>query len=464
MEHVEETILALYILDAPEVKERRAQIASHLDQCAGCAQLYGEMKEYYAEVDALHVEGVEGTYPALVASGRIARSSLESDRGPLRSLSHSAVQIVVASFKTYPARWSGGFALVMVALLLLIPKLFMLDKNPAYVRAKDEFIIALNNNGEELWRRYVVPGFESGTRQILGMPTVVDLDGDGKREIIVVSLPGPSLLHGRIGCFNADGAERWRFEFHPKKDFDKEAFSGDYDLEPTLALRDFERNGKYEMAFAAHNSAWWPSVVGLLDAKDGKALGEYWHPGWLRIAAKDVDEDGIEEVLAVGYNNAFKKNVLAVLDPRNIDGYAPATTEFTPQGVSRAAEKFYILLPDPDLFQLPNRLPVSRGSDFLESGSLAFKTVRYVSVGKLGSRAAEVFFDFDKHLNCVSVRVADEFADLHHIFEKEGKIKKKLDAQYFEDLRRGVKYWDGEKFVKEPTMNKKYQQAISKGE
>ena len=51
---------------------------------------------------------------------------------------------------------------------------------------------------------------------------------------------------------------------------------------------------------------------------------------------------------------------------------------------------------------------------------------------------------------------------LHQKLEAEGKLTKKLDKQYYEDLRKRVLYLDGEKFVKEPTMNKNYLKAAHK--
>lgn len=453
MEHLEETILALYVLDAPEIRERRAEIAAHLDQCIGCAQLRDEMKEYYDHVGAIQAKEDESMYPALQSSAPIARSPRDPYRAPLPSLSRSAVQGFVRSFKTYPVRWSGGFALVMAALLLLIPKIFVMDKNPAYVHAKDGFVVALNTKGEELWRRYIAPGFVLANGAIEAVPRVVDVDGDGKREIFLISEAG---VRGWAGCFNADGSERWRFQFRSKTNFGDQAFSGDYVFEPSLVLRDFGKNGKHVLVLTAHHMSWWPAVVGVLDANDGSAVSEYWHPGWLKTAVMDVDEDGQQEIVALGYNNAFSKNALAVLDPRRADGCAPSTANFTPQGMTRAVEKFYMLLPDPDLFALPSRLPVGNGADLVEGASLEVRTVRYFSTEKLGNRAAEIFFDFDKHMNCVKVRPADDFSNVHHIFEKEGKVMKKLDAKYLEDLRREVLYWDGEKFVKKATMNLKY--------
>ena len=51
---------------------------------------------------------------------------------------------------------------------------------------------------------------------------------------------------------------------------------------------------------------------------------------------------------------------------------------------------------------------------------------------------------------------------LHQKLEAEGKLTKKLDKQYYEDLRKNVLYWDGEKFVIEPTLNQNYLKAVQK--
>jgi len=364
------------------------------------------------------------------------------------------MQKFVASFRTYPVRWSGAFALVAAALVLLVPKFFAADTNPMYVRATHEFLIALNRNGEELWRTYVAPDFEVTAKQTATAPKVIDVDGDGRREILVMT--SPDRLHGWIACYNGDGAERWRHEFAPRMEFGKSTFSSDYFLDGSFAVIDPGKHGRYMIAFSAHHSAWWPCAVGLLDAKDGSPLGEYWHPGWLRIQARDVDGDSTEEILAVGYNNAFKKNVLVVLDPRQITGHAPATAEYTPKGIGAASEKFYILLPDPDLFGLSLRLPAEGSSGIQEGAPLEIRTIRFLFAGKLGDRVAEMFFSFDNEMRCIKVRGGDEYVDLHRSLEKEGKIKSKLNEEYFEGLRREVRYWDGEKFVKEVTMNKKY--------
>ena len=165
-EHLEERLLDLYVLKAPEVDERRSEIAAHLEQCVACAKRYQVMSEYYAQVEVLQKVEAESIFPALQASSRLVRPPFAGDRGPLRPAKYAVVQIVVSSFKTYPIRWSAALAVILTALILLVPRLGTSDRNPAYVRAKDGYLIVQNKDGEELWRKYVGPGIDAGIIKI----------------------------------------------------------------------------------------------------------------------------------------------------------------------------------------------------------------------------------------------------------------------------------------------------------
>jgi len=65
-------------------------------------------------------------------------------------------------------------------------------------------------------------------------------------------------------------------------------------------------------------------------------------------------------------------------------------------------------------------------------------------------------------MNCIKVGDDDVHSEFHKKLEKEGKLTKKLDEKYYEDLRKSILYWDGEKFVNYPTMNRRYLQIASK--
>ena len=55
-----------------------------------------------------------------------------------------------------------------------------------------------------------------------------------------------------------------------------------------------------------------------------------------------------------------------------------------------------------------------------------------------------------------TIPASDSFAASHKQLELEGKLSSQLNDEYFEALRKGVMYWDGEKFVDRLAMNKHY--------
>lgn len=94
---------------------------------------------------------------------------------------------------------------------------------------------------------------------------------------------------------------------------------------------------------------------------------------------------------------------------------------------------------------------------FNEDGSIEVRSNEQV-----GDVWYEVFFEFDDSLRCVRVELGDQFRTLHRRMEEEGKVTRKVDAQYLEDLRQGVEYWDGNRFVRKPTMNIRYSQIVKR--
>ncbi len=50
MRHIDEHILQLFTLDAPETRRLRASIEAHLQECAGCRALVTVMEDFGADV------------------------------------------------------------------------------------------------------------------------------------------------------------------------------------------------------------------------------------------------------------------------------------------------------------------------------------------------------------------------------------------------------------------------------
>jgi len=144
---------------------------------------------------------------------------------------------------------------------------------------------------------------------------------------------------------------------------------------------------------------------------------------------------------------------MIILDPRSILGHAPSTDDFTPKEITPGEEKYYLIFPRTDLETLYSH---PRNVAF----HLSFKSDSLLEVGceerVLDGPSFVTYFYFDDSLSCVKVVPTDGFTAFHHRMESEGKLTKRLDNQYIEELRQGVRYWDGERFVKEPTMNRRY--------
>ena len=170
----------------------------------------------------------------------------------------------------------------------------------------------------------------------------------------------------------------------------------------------------------------------------------------------DLDGDGNEELYLGGANNGSDRAFLIVLNPRILTGHTPAPLPYTPQGIPEGAEKYYLEFPRSDLRQVASqKRNLVRGLQFLTDSSLS------VAVGELiGSQYYLEFYHLDRTLTCTKADWQDETISLYKRLIAEGKLKRRPDATYYERLRKSVEYWDGEKFVATPTMNKKYLDVI----
>lgn len=108
----------------------------------------------------------------------------------------------------------------------------------------------------------------------LASPAVVDLDGDGKNEIVLAR-------EEKLLCFASDGSLKWAFEH------DGRVWSS-----PVVA--DFQGDGKLEIAIAAR------SQIYMIDA-DGQQVSGFpvqWEDELRSLAAGDVDGDGGLDLVA----------------------------------------------------------------------------------------------------------------------------------------------------------------------
>jgi hypothetical protein len=470
MNHIDEETLELYVLESGEIKARRPEIEAHLRECAGCATLCKEIEEFYSEVQTIREERSKATSQALTLRNVAMKVPTYTEFGPLSQIPKTWPARAVLFFIRHPIVSTSGLVAFFIAALLLgmqirTPK----DSNVAYARAKDEFLVAYNKSGDELWRKHIGTGYDSEKLRT-GQPTyepdkylvTVDVDGDGKKEVIAAfGLFNSSGLWPRrdtVVCYDADGSTRWVSKLGRKMTFGTEVFSDDYAVRQIL-VKNPDKIGAVEVLAVFGHEPYYPSGIARLDAPTGRVLCEYWHSGVLAaLDYRDIDGDGTAELLAIGENNAYNMGSLAVFNPRVLSGHSPASPPYTPRDIPNGTEKYYLLFPRCDLRKLASHKRNVAQNAVLQADGL----FRVDVAERVDNTWYPLLYFFDDSMKCVRVEGEDTFITVHRKLEAEGKLTRKLDAQYYEELRQGVLYWDGEKFVHKPTMNRNYVNVAQK--
>jgi hypothetical protein len=253
---------------------------------------------------------------------------------------------------------------------------------------------------------------------------------------------------GELFCFDHKGNLIWKFRAGRELKYGSKVYSADYRI-AGLDVCDFDNDGNKEIIVISIQMQQWPCQLAVLNAK-GQLLGEYWNSGYFAdYAFIDLDGDGRKEIIFVGLNNERENGCLAVFDPTFIKGGSPQQSEnFRCADLEPGTEKYYILFPrtDVDLLKYPAEGLAS--IDILENKRLSVRM--YATV---------IYYEFDFNLKLMDVKSSHTFEQMHKEAVLKGEIKSVLNNEYWENLKRGVRWWDGEKWTDQPTMNLRWKDS-----
>lgn len=445
MRHYDERTLELHLLKAPEAEPLRVEIARHLEGCAGCREVHAALAEYHAAAAELaDAQERRATEAVVIRAVGVEEPHWTSGAAPARRLPARARVLLFLLRRPVVSAVSFAGLTALLAFGISLVRL-PADPRPAHLRAENGALVVMDREGRELWRRYLGPELTADrlTDDMRPLVALRDVDGAPGAEVLIAGGPfrdGPG--RNVLLCLGPDGQEKWRYTLHRRMVFGSESFADTYSV-PNVWAEDFDRDGAVEVVALARTLLYYPCVVVTLDGRSGGFRGEYWHSGALESGmAFDIDRTPGVELLLVGENNGFNRAVAVAVEPARITGHSPAPPGYRPNGVPAGNEAAYLLFPPSDLNTVSRLRPACRGIVAEGAGSIIIPT-RELD----GDRPLEMLYHLDAALSCWKVVPNDLHLAEHRRLLAEGKLTREPDAAYFEELRRGVRYWNGREFV-----------------
>jgi len=463
-------------------ENERFSIKKHISDCTLCKEYFERISSFYNELERRSGE------PATDKDRELAYAVLKNKRSKLLqsgaleekkfgSLIETYTGIATVSRRTSLPQRIVRFvqtrpvasAAVMFAVIAFftVPFLYVQktgDTNPAFARVENYQLRVYNRDAELLWTKTAlgIPDLSSAPWKMSREDSrrylmVEDIDGSGVKEVLLLYPSDERFDNDTLACYNFDGSLRWKGELPEPIVFgekDQTRFIN-WDVRDFISLRKNQNHRKQLFVIARSRS--YPGILFELDTKNGTILQTYWNTGHINIVmAFDVHSDGNTDIILGGINNPFERAFVAVLDPLNINGYGPTQAEDIPRGIQKAIEMFYILFPKTSISKSLGTVSFnSVGSIFITSGPAISVHIQDIPSSVDGT-SAPVIFNFDDTMKIQSVTHAAPFRALHRRLVDEGILDETLDDEYWENLKNSVLYWDGERFVNEPVMNRIY--------
>lgn len=299
----------------------------------------------------------------------------------------------------------------------------------------------------------------NGTNLIL--EKLIDVNNDGKNELLLSGQKFPDnyndSLSKSLTCYNYEGEPIWYYTFNEKVKTGIE-YTTTYNIGiiDTLTFH----NKKVLLVFAT-NIPLYPSAVFMLDPKTGKRIDSafaFWNSGSITQGMiGDFNLDGDKELVALGINNGYSRAVFFSINLNQLYGKSPAPERYSFKGMDLAKFNAYVLLPLSDYGKYYFRY------NFPDYGSFEYYPKSkefgfFVWEGDASLNGAILVYRFNKKMQLTMLDCGDDFQKKRDSLVVKGILNPPLTntTEYFDSLKKQLRYWDGTIFVTAEEYFKKY--------
>ena len=333
--------------------------------------------------------------------------------------------------KQVPA-WVWYALIALVVLSVAVATWFWFGNQVKMQRAlvEDNALKAMDEHNRVIWQRNFPSLNQPFYSQTSDTALVIDLDGDGKKELLFNMVPAnASGIPGRLLCYESDGRVRWEFSYGGRRLIAGRNIDGTY---IGLFFRIVQAGSRKFILTSANHQLWFPAQVALLDPATGKLLDEYWHPGGLfRLLLQDLDGDGVDEALFGGLNNpgqGIGHAALAVLKiPFSATRRKPGA-ERSPFFEFTSGKEFgYVLFPRLDVSTVEGKLPLITEMSVTRDKRILLR---------ITTEEIHSFYYLDFNLRLVEARFTDNLVALHDRLRGLGLLNHQMTEQEIASYRR----------------------------
>ncbi len=346
-------------------------------------------------------------------------------------------------------------ALSLLTILIMVLGfiyLLTLDNNPNTIELLKDKLLVKNKFNKILWTKnysYNQKIYEKYPNFFYNKFKILDIDFDGKNEVIITELKKVNAPDPNIYLFDFKGNEIWKYSHRDSVETLNEKFTGLFTVKGIIdTIRAKDRT---ELLLYIQHKNYYPSGILKLDLRTGKKISDIlWPPGGIGTATLlDIDNDGKKEIIAGCISNGLNKAAIFSIEHDKLKGTFPTTKNYTFLNMELADFEHYIIIKQSDfgkhifpkynsIHEPPRLIDQELSVNIFEGKPLLSRinfgyTVRFDTAFKL----KEII------IGDVSIMIRDSLVNA-------GKLQPPLtDTPEFHDsLLSNIEYWNGERFLK----------------